>query len=55
MHRVFCTDIPEPGNSVIPESREAEHLFKVFRARAGENVELMDGKGVPATAVCSKR
>ena len=54
MHRVFCTDIPEPGNSVIPESREAEHLFKVFRARAGENVELMDGKGVLARGVIEK-
>ena len=54
MHRIFCTDIPEPGNRVIPEPREAEHLYKVFRARAGESVELMDGRGTLAQGVVEK-
>lgn len=51
MHRVFCSDIPEAGGYAVLESREAEHLFKVFRARAGESVELLDGHGVKAQGV----
>lgn len=51
MHRVFCTDIPEAGISVELEPREKEHLFKVFRARPGEEVELLDGHGVRARGV----
>lgn len=54
MHRVFCSQIPEAGESVSPEPREAEHLFKVMRARCGENVELLDGKGVRAAGVIEK-
>ena len=49
MHRVFCTDIPAPGGCVEVEPREAEHLFKVFRARPGEAVELLDGRGSRAS------
>ena len=51
MHRVFCTDIPEAGIFVELEPREKEHLFKVFRARPGEEVELLDGHGVRARGV----
>ena len=51
MHRVFCTDIPEAGMYAVLESREAEHLFKVFRARPGDSVELLDGRGVRAQGV----
>ncbi|MBO7328131.1 MAG: RsmE family RNA methyltransferase [Lentisphaeria bacterium] len=51
MHRVFCTDIPEAGGFVELESREKEHLFKVFRARQGDEVELLDGNGVKARGV----
>ena len=51
MHRVFCTDIPDTGGYAVPDSREAEHLFKVFRARPGEDVELLDGHGVLAQGV----
>ena len=45
MHRIFCSVIPESGVEFQPEAREAEHLFKVFRARPGEAVELLDGRG----------
>ena len=55
MHRVFCTDIPAPGGCVEVEPREAEHLFKVFRARPGESVELLDGHGVVAQGVIEDR
>lgn len=45
MHRIFCSSIPGEGVEFKPEAREAEHLFKVFRARPGEAVELLDGRG----------
>ena len=50
MHRIFCTEIPEAGEVFQPASREAEHLFKVFRARPGDAVELLDGRGKRAEA-----
>ena len=45
MHRIFCSVIPQAGEEFRPDAREAEHLFKVFRARPGEAVELLDGRG----------
>ena len=51
MHRVFCQDIPQAGSQIALEAREAEHLFKVFRAVPGEKVELLDGRGGRAAAV----
>ena len=45
MHRIFCSNIPGEGVEFKPEAREAEHLFKVFRARPGDAVELLDGSG----------
>ena len=45
MHRIFCSNIPGVGVELKPDAREAEHLFKVFRARPGEAVELLDGRG----------
>ena len=33
-------------NSITLEKRESHHLVKVFRARIGESVELLDGKGM---------
>ena len=45
MHRIFCSNIPGEGVEFKPDAREAEHLFKVFRARPGEAVELLDGCG----------
>ena len=51
MHRVFCADIPAAGEIAEIESREKEHLFKVFRAAPGEEVELLDGRGKIAAGV----
>lgn len=45
MHSIFHTHIGEPGEVFIPEAREAEHLFRVFRARPGDKVLVMDGCG----------
>ena len=51
MHRIFCTDMPAPGELYQPGQKEAEHLFKVFRARPGDAVELLDGRGSFARGV----
>lgn len=45
MHRIFCQEIPGEETVFSPEAREAEHLFKVFRARPGDAVEMLDGRG----------
>ena len=45
MHRVFCSELPEAGGIVELDGREKEHLFKVFRARKGDVVQLLDGRG----------
>lgn len=50
MHRIFCDMIPDEGSVFTPPEREAEHLFKVFRARPGDAVELLDGHGKRADA-----
>lgn len=50
MHRIFCGEIPDAGEVFLPAPREAEHLFKVFRARPGDAVELLDGRGKRAEA-----
>jgi 16S rRNA (uracil1498-N3)-methyltransferase len=33
------------GDSITLDKRESHHLVKVFRARPGETVEVLDGKG----------
>ena len=45
MKSIFHTHIGVPGELFTPEPREAEHLFRVFRARPGDRVLVMDGKG----------
>lgn len=50
MRTIFHTHIGTPGEHFQPEAREAEHLFKVFRARPGDRVLVMDGRGNRAEA-----
>ena len=50
MRTIFHTHIGQTGELFQPEAREAEHLFKVFRARPGDRVLVMDGKGNRAEA-----
>ena len=45
MHTIFHTHIGREGELFTPEPREAEHLFRVFRARPGDKVLVMDGCG----------
>ena len=44
MRTIFHTHIGKTGELFQPEPREAEHLFKVFRARPGDQVLVMDGR-----------
>lgn len=44
-HTVFCDVIGAPGNVVELEKNDRDHLFKVFRASIGDEVELLDGRG----------
>ena len=44
-HTVYCDVIGAPGNVVELEKNDRDHLFKVFRASIGDEVELLDGRG----------
>ena len=50
MRTIFHTHIGVPGELFTPEPREAEHLFRVIRARTGDRVLVMDGRGGRAEA-----
>lgn len=50
MKSIFHKTIGRPGELFTPEPREAEHLFRVFRARPGDRVLVMDGSGGRAEA-----
>jgi 16S rRNA (uracil1498-N3)-methyltransferase len=51
MNRRFYTpQIPPVGDDVELSSDESHHLRSVLRARAGEDIELLDGGGVQAQA-----
>lgn len=50
MRTIFHTHIGVPGELFTPEPREAEHLFRVIRARPGDRVLVMDGLGGRAEA-----
>lgn len=54
MHRIFVDKIPLEGVIFKPERREADHLFKVLRARHGEIIELLDGRGGRACGEVTK-
>ena len=44
-HTVFCDTISSPDSVVELEKNDRDHLFKVFRAAIGDEVELLDGRG----------
>jgi len=45
MKRVMLGHMPDPGQVIEPDADENHHLMRVRRARLGEEVELIDGKG----------
>ncbi len=38
-------------NVILLDSRESHHLARVFRARAGESIEVLDGRGTYYTGI----
>ncbi len=48
MHSFFYDNLPEAGDAVRLTEREAKHLFRTLRARGGEEVKLLDGRGKTA-------
>ncbi len=49
MRCFFCENITEAGTDVTLPEREAQHLFKTLRGRAGDIIMLIDGRGTLAT------
>lgn len=49
-HTVFVGKLPEAGQELTLDRDEQHHLFKVFRARVGDLVRLLDGCGRVAEA-----
>lgn len=45
MRRVLCSQLPAPDRPVDLPQAEAHHLIQVLRARNGETVEALDGRG----------
>lgn len=50
-HTFFTQHIPAPGGVVELDRDQKHHLFKVFRAAAGDEVELLDGCGIRAIGI----
>jgi 16S rRNA (uracil1498-N3)-methyltransferase len=46
--RVFYEEILEKGAEIILKGEEAHHLFRVLRAKFGEKVILLNGRGYRA-------
>jgi 16S rRNA (uracil1498-N3)-methyltransferase len=50
MRCFYCDNIPEKGGFAELDKRESSHLFKTLRARPGDMIQLMDGRGTLAEA-----
>lgn len=54
-HTIFADfSAAVPGGRLELSPRERDHLFKVFRAAPGDEVELLDGRGGRAVAVAER-
>lgn len=54
MHSFFCQEINEKGSIAELDKRDSKHLFKTLRARPGDEVQLIDGKGRTATGTITQ-
>lgn len=54
MHRFYAELIPSVGEIAQIDAQEAAHMGKVLRLKAGDEIELLDGKGVRAQAVLTQ-
>ena len=51
MHTFFTETFFTPGTHAQLSARERDHLFKILRARPGDEVELLDGCGGRMTGI----
>ncbi|OGV38407.1 MAG: hypothetical protein A2020_15225 [Lentisphaerae bacterium GWF2_45_14] len=54
MRRFYCENIPGTGEHTKLDKEEEEHLFRTLRAKEGDELCLMDGKGLTAVVVVGK-
>ena len=45
MHRAWVENVPERAGEAVVEGEEARHALRVKRVRAGEPIEVLDGRG----------
>ncbi len=50
MHSFFCDTIGDAASRPSLEEREYDHLFRTLRARPGDEIRLLDGRGGVALA-----
>ena len=50
MRAFFCEDLAGKNQAVTLSAEERKHIFKVLRAREGDQIILLDGKGKTAVA-----
>jgi 16S rRNA (uracil1498-N3)-methyltransferase len=51
MERFYCPDLSETSELVTLSAEESHHAQRVYRKKAGDSVELTDGRGLRATAI----
>jgi len=51
MERFYCSDLSETSELVSLSAEESHHVQRVYRKKAGDLVELTDGRGLRAFAI----
>lgn len=51
MRTFFCESISDIDDIVVLDKRDEKHLFRTLRAKCGETIELIDGKGTSALSI----
>ena len=54
MRCFFSENLGEPGDQVLPDAQELHHIFTTLRAKAGDKIFFVDGKGKIAEAGVDK-
>ena len=54
MHYFYCTKIGNPGEEAILDDREYTHLFRTLRMRPGEEIGVLNGRGITGIAVVAE-
>lgn len=51
MERFYCPDLSETSEVVNLSAEESHHLQRVYRKKAGDSIELTNGRGLRTTAI----